>query len=143
MNAEKRVNNIRAKWVMMNAKCVHPCLELPTEAPQFDKGWSRVEPTDERASSVFEQMKIDLKPGNAKAAKVMGVMLLREFLMLRVAPLQAHTRPLWKLGDEEEKVRLSPVALPNDELTAVLCLLVGDNQEYPPSAFVPLFQLKD
>ena len=29
----------------------------------------------------------DLKPGNAKAAKVTGVMLLREFLTLRVAPL--------------------------------------------------------
>ena len=54
-----------------------------------------------------------------------------------------RARPLWKLGDEEDKVRLSPVALPDDELTAVLRLLVGDNQEYPPSAFVPLFHRKD
>ena len=70
-------------------------------------------------------------------------MLLREFLMLRVAPLQARARPLWKLGDGEDKTRLRPGALPNDELDAVMRLLVGDNQEYPPSAFTPLFHRKD
>ena len=67
---------------MMSAKCVHPHLELSMEAPQSDKGWSHVELTDERASSVLEQMKIDLKPGNAKVAKVTGAMLLKEFLTL-------------------------------------------------------------
>ena len=38
----------------------------------------------------MEQMKADLKPGNARAAKVTGGMLLRKFLTLRVAPLQAR-----------------------------------------------------
>nr|XP_020166970.1 uncharacterized protein LOC109752496 [Aegilops tauschii subsp. strangulata] len=38
---------------------------------------------------------------------------------------------------------LSSEALPDDELSAVLRLLVGDNQEYPPSAFVPLFHRTD
>ena len=36
-----------------------------------------------------------------------------------------------------------PGALPDDELAVVLRLIVGDNQEYPPSAFVPLFQRRD
>ena len=36
-STEKRADNIRAKWVMMDAKCVHPRLALPTEAPQFNK----------------------------------------------------------------------------------------------------------
>ena len=45
------------------------------------------------------QIQTDQKPGNAKAAKVTGAMLLREFLMLHVAPLQAHVRPFWRLGD--------------------------------------------
>ena len=57
---------------------------------------------------VLEQMKSDMKPSNAKAAKITVAMLLREFLALRVAPLQARTRPLWELGDEEDKVRLRP-----------------------------------
>ena len=63
--------------------------------------------------------------------------------MLRVAPLQVRSHPLWKLGDEEDETRLRPGALPDDELAAVLRLLVGDNQEYPPSAFTPLFLRKD
>nr|XP_020192514.1 transcription initiation factor TFIID subunit 3-like [Aegilops tauschii subsp. strangulata] len=127
----------------MDAKFVHPRLVLPTEIPQSDKGWSCVKLTDERATSVLEQMNTDLKPGNTKAAKVTGAMLLWEFLMLRVAPLLARTRPLWRLGDEEDKVRLSSEALPDGELAAALRLLVGDDQEYPPSAFVPLFRRKD
>ncbi|XP_073352880.1 uncharacterized protein [Aegilops tauschii subsp. strangulata] len=139
----KRADNIRAKWVMMDAKRAHPHLVLPMEAPQFNKGWPRAEPADERTSTVLEQMQIDLKPGNAKAVKVTGATLLREFLMLCVAPLQARARPLWKLEDEEEKTRLRPGALPGDELAAILCLIVGDNQEYPPSAFTPLFLRKD
>ena len=84
------------------------------------------------------QMVTDLKPGNARAAKVTGVMLLREFLTLRVAPLQAHARPLWELEEEGNKTRLRSEALPHDELATVLRLIVGDNQEYPPSAFGPL-----
>ena len=36
----------------------------------------------------------ELKPGKARAAKVTGVMLLREFLTLRVAPLQACAPPV-------------------------------------------------
>ena len=97
----------------------------------------------ERASLVLGQMVTDLKPGNARAAKVTGVMLLREFFLLRVAPLQARARPLWELEEEGNKTRLRPGALPDDELAAVLRLIVGDNQEYPPSAFVPLFQRRD
>ena len=106
-------------------------MTLPTEMPQSDKGWSRAKLTDERAMLVLEQTNANLKSGNAKAAKVTGAMLLREFLMLCMAPLQARTHPLWELGDEEDKVRLSPKALSGEELAAVLRLLVGDDQEYP------------
>ena len=128
---------------MMGTKCVHPRLALPTERPQSDKGWSCAKLTDERATLVLEQMKSDLKPGNTKAANIIGAMLLREFLALRVAPLQAHTHPLWELGYEEDKVRLSSEALSDEELTAALRLLVGDNQEYLPNVFTPLFRHKD
>ena len=104
---------------------------------------AKAELADERASLVLGQMVTDLKPGNARAAKVTGVMLLREFLTLRVAPLQARARPLWELEEEGNKTRLRPGALPRDELADVLRLIVGDNQEYPPSAFAPLSQRRD
>ena len=32
-NTRKKADNLRAKWVMMGAKCIHPCLALPTEMP--------------------------------------------------------------------------------------------------------------
>nr|XP_020172929.1 dynactin subunit 1-like [Aegilops tauschii subsp. strangulata] len=111
--------------------------------PQYDLGWARAKLSDDRAAPVLEKMNADLKPGNAKAAKLTGAMLLREFLMLRVAPLQARSRPLWTLGGEEDKLRLSPVALSDEELAVALRLLVGDDQEYPPSTIVPLFHRKD
>ena len=44
----------------------------------------------------------DLKPGNARAAKITGAMLLREFFMLR------------ELEEEENKIRLKPGDLPSD-----------------------------
>ena len=47
----KKADNSKAKWVMMDAKCNHPHLTLPTKMPQSDKGWSRVELSDERAAT--------------------------------------------------------------------------------------------
>lgn len=128
---------------MMDAKCIHPRLKPPTKMPQSDEGWSSMKLTDDRAKSVLQKMTTDLKPGNAKPAKLTGAMLLREFLMLRVALLQARSCPLWTLGGEEDKLRLSPEALSEEELAVALRLLVGDDQEYPSSAFVPLFLRKD
>ena len=47
------------------------------------------------------------------------------------------------LGGADDKLRLNPVALADEELAATLLLLVGDDQEYPPSSPVPLFLRKD
>ena len=44
---------------------------------------------------------------------------------------------------EEDKLRLSLEALPDKELAAALRLLVGDDQEYPSRAFIPLLLRKD
>nr|XP_020189660.1 microtubule-associated protein 4-like [Aegilops tauschii subsp. strangulata] len=113
------------------------------EMPQSDKGWSSAKLTNDQATSVLEKMNADMKQGNTKAAKLTGAMLLREFLMLRVAPLQARLRPVWMLGGEEDKICLSPGTLSDEELAVALRLLVGDDQEYLPSATVPLFRRKD
>ena len=89
----KRAEDFRSKWAMMDAKCADPRLA----APSFHGGWPRAELADERAALVLGQMVTDLKPGNVRAEKVMGVMLLREFLTLRVAPLEARARPCGSL----------------------------------------------
>ena len=38
--AGKKADGFRSKWVMMDAKCVHPRLKLPTGMPRPDEGWS-------------------------------------------------------------------------------------------------------
>ena len=50
----KKADNFRAKWVMMDAKCVHPRLVPPTGMTQSDKGWSCAKLTDKRATLVLE-----------------------------------------------------------------------------------------
>ena len=90
----KRADNIRSEWIMMDAQRADPRLALPTAAPPPNGGRPKAELVDERASLVLGQMMTDLRPGNARAAKVTGAMLLREFLTLRVAPLQARAPPL-------------------------------------------------
>ena len=57
---------------MVDAKLSHPRPALPAEAPRQGKEWPKAELADERASSVLEQMMTDLKPGNARAAKITG-----------------------------------------------------------------------
>ena len=37
-----------------------------------------------------------------------GAMIVREFLTQRLAPLQAHSRPMWDLKGAEDDLRLRP-----------------------------------
>ena len=62
---------------------------------------------DRRAKLVLDKVNTNLRPGNMKAAKLTGATLLREFLVQLVAPLQAHSRPLWRLGDADTDLRLN------------------------------------
>ena len=87
-NTGKKAVNLRAKWVMMGAKCIHPRLALPTEMPQSDEGWLCAKLTDDRAKLVLEKMNTDLRPSNLGAAELTGATLLREFLEHRLALLR-------------------------------------------------------
>ena len=118
-----------SKWVMLDAACIHSRLVLPMEQPQADEAWSRAKLDDRRAKSVLEKMNADLRPGNMKAEKLTGATLLREFLVQRVAPLQAHSHPLWTLGGADDDLRLNSAALANGDLVAALRFLVGEDVE--------------
>ena len=47
--AGKKAEGFRSKWVLMDAKCSHPRLVLPTEMPVSQEGWLRAKLTDPRA----------------------------------------------------------------------------------------------
>ena len=141
--ARKKAEGFRSKWVLMDAKCSHPRLVLPTEMPVSQEGWLRAKLTDPRAAQVLERMTADLRPGDSRAAKLTGAMIVKEFMTQRVAHLQARPRPLWKLGDEGDDLRLRPEPLSDEELRSALCSLVGDDQGYPPDGLVPLYRRPD
>ena len=92
---------------MLDAGCMNSRLALPTGLPRSVDAWSRAKHDDQRAKPMLEKMNADLRPSNMKAAKLTGATHLREFLAHRVAPLQAHTRPLWRLGDADGDLRLN------------------------------------
>ena len=61
----------------------------------------------------------------------------------RVAPLQEHSLPLWRLGGADTALRLSSEALTDEDLTAALHSLVGGDVASPVGAPVPLFLRDD
>ena len=92
---------------------------------------------------VLERMTADLKPDDPTTAKLMGAMIIKEFMAQRVAPLQSRPRPLWKLVDGGDDLRLRPKALSDVELGMALRSLVGDDQGYSPDILVPLYRRPD
>ena len=124
---------------MMDVGRLHPRLVLPTGQPKSVDAWSRAELVDPRAKAVLRRMNTDLRPSNLGAAKLTGATLLREFLEHRVAPLQEHSLPLWRLGGADAALRLSSEALTDEDLTAALHSLVGGDVASPVDAPVPLF----
>ena len=75
----------------MGAKCSHPWLVLPTEMPSPHERWLHTKLIDHRARQVLEKMTADLKPDDLKAEKLMGAMIVKEFLTQRLASLQARS----------------------------------------------------
>ena len=60
-----------------------------------------------------------------------------------MAPLQVHSCPLWRLADADVILCLSLDALSDEDLTATLRCLVGEEVAGPVSALVPLFLRDD
>ena len=128
---------------MVDVGRINPRLALPTRQPEAVDAWSRVELDDLRAKMVLKEKNADLRSGNLGAAKLTGAVLLREFLEQRVAPLQAHSRLLWRLGDEDAALRLSSEALADEDLAAALHSLVGKVVLSLEGTPVPLFLCDD
>ena len=56
-----------------------------------------------------------------------------------MASLQAHSRPLWMLEGTDDKLRVSPTALADEDLAAALRFLVGEDMASLEGAPTPLF----
>ena len=75
MRAGKNMENLRQKWVFMDAWGLHARLELLTELPEKLDQWSHEKFTGPRAMSVLRKIESDMESG-----VLMGAMLIKEFL---------------------------------------------------------------
>ena len=57
---------------------------------------------------------------------VTELMVVKEFVQWRIAPLQRHSRPMWAFTGAEDSMRLQEQALPSKTLNKVLELLTGN-----------------
>ena len=96
------MDDLRNKWIFMDAKRSYPQLELPTGLPTPHEGWSHEKLTDPRTEKLLERMTADLKVEDPKAERLMGAMIVKDFPTQRLAPLQARSRPLWRFKGAED-----------------------------------------
>ncbi|KAE8803363.1 hypothetical protein D1007_20809 [Hordeum vulgare] len=85
-------------------------LATPLCPPEQTPKWIHKMLTDPRAGSVLEQI------GSLTEARLMGVMIIKEFLGHRITPLQAHSRPFWEFATGGEPMCVHVSGLMHDEL---------------------------
>ena len=107
---------------------------MPTEFPISEKGWHSEKITDPFLTPLVRKMEKELK-----SEKLMGAMLIKEFLRKHIAPLQDRPRPLWKLGGDDDKIHLRRDPLPEEELSKVLLDLKGKDLSDPPEDWLSLY----
>ncbi|KAE8766884.1 hypothetical protein D1007_61825 [Hordeum vulgare] len=102
LKAGKMVENFMHRWVLMSLKDANPRLEVPKGPPEKTSTWSSAKLSDPRAVPNLERFSRGIS-----AKRLTGGMRVKEFLAQRVAPLQAHSRPLWdyQLGDDKLMLR--------------------------------------
>ena len=54
-----------------------------------------------------------------------GKMVAWDFVERRIAPLQAHTKPMWMYSGQQNKMRLHPKALPEGQAALAMKVLFG------------------
>ena len=76
-------------------------------------------------------------------AGLTGQMVARDFVQRRIAPLQAHSRPMWMYSGPQDRMSLHPVDLTEKEVAASMKLLFGPVEipEAEGELLTPLHQL--
>ncbi|KAE8786140.1 hypothetical protein D1007_40043 [Hordeum vulgare] len=112
--AGKKVEGCRNHWVFMDAHRESSLLATPLGSPEQTPMWGQNKLTDPRAGPILEQI------ASLAEARLTGAMIIKEFLGHHIAPLQAHSRPLWKFTDGGDPMRVHVSSLTHDELNGDL-----------------------
>ena len=68
-------------------------------------------------------------------------MLVKKYLTQRLAPLQAHSCPLWSLKGAEDNLRLHPEDLTDEELSKTFAYLAREGSGRPSGVLPPAVPL--
>ena len=111
MKVGKNVDDFQRRWIYLDARSHHARLELLAGPSEKLDRWSHENLTDPRVAPVLKKMHADMG-----SEALTGAMIVREFLTQRLAPLEAHSRPMWDLKGAHDDLRLRRGDLSSDEL---------------------------
>ncbi|KAE8806319.1 hypothetical protein D1007_17474 [Hordeum vulgare] len=89
LKPRKKVESYRNHCVFMDARRDSSLLVTPISPPEQNPRWSHKKLTNTRARPVLEEI------ASLAEARITGAMIIKEFRLHRIPPLQAHSRPLW------------------------------------------------
>ncbi|KAI5007464.1 hypothetical protein ZWY2020_051023 [Hordeum vulgare] len=138
LKAGKKVDNFRHRWVLMCLKDANPRPEEMKGLPEKTSAWSSVKLSDLWVVPMLERFSRDIS-----AKKLTGGMIVKEFLVQRLAPLHAHSRPLWEYWDGDDELRLWPRDLPAEDLSRVRVILLGGDPGDLLQPFGPQYRRDD
>lgn len=108
-------------------------LSLPKQIPQ----WSHKKLTDPRAGPVLVRI------ASLAEARLIGVMIIKDFLGHRIAPFHAHSRPLWEFTIGGDPICVHVSGMMHNKLDGALVALLGPCHEDLPRATPPLYAYDD
>ncbi|KAE8780166.1 hypothetical protein D1007_46720 [Hordeum vulgare] len=122
----------------MCLKDANPRLEEPKGFPEKTSAWSSTKLSDPHVVPMLERFSSEIS-----AKKLARGMIVKEFLAQLLAPLQAHSRPLWEYCARDDELRLRSRDLPAEDLSRVLAILLGGDPGDLPEALGPLYRRDD
>ena len=121
----------------MDAAQSSPLVQLPASPAVRSSGWGHERLTDPRLARVWKKL------AELRAAKVTVVMIVREFLWRRIAPLQRHSCPMWAFTGPQDPMRLSVDSLLPEVLDGMLHTLTDEEASEPPMGGLPLYRYRN
>ncbi|KAE8799214.1 hypothetical protein D1007_25339 [Hordeum vulgare] len=137
LKASKKVEAYRHHCVFLDVRVDSPLLVTPMGPPEKTSRWTHKKLTELREGPVLKGI---IALGDAR---LMGTMVIKEFLQHRIVLLQVHLYSVWEFTSGREPMRLHVSGLTHDELDGALGDLLGSDPEELPHAMPLLYAYDD
>ncbi|KAE8776992.1 hypothetical protein D1007_50273 [Hordeum vulgare] len=126
----------RRQWVLVEAAGAGALFQPPLSPATPKQGWEREELGDPRLAPVLTRL------GQLRRAGVSMVMVVREFICQRIAPLQRHSRPMWAYARPSDSMGTQAAPFSYDVPHELLRRLTSRSPDELPRDGQPLYRLK-